>query len=67
MITIIGIGQKHGYTGTDHLLDDSDLQNLIGRDYRSIAEVRRLAAVRDADAPVWMEYRCGGETREVTL
>jgi len=67
MITIISIHQKRGYSATDHLLDDRPLQDLIGREFASVADVRQLPAVQQAAAPVWIEYRVTGEIREITL
>lgn len=66
-IRLINIGQQHGYTSTDHLLDDTALQALIGRKFPSLAAIRRTAAFRHADAPVWVEYHVDGKTRQITM
>jgi hypothetical protein len=41
MITITGIGSKHGYSGYDHLIDDSPLQDLLGQQFRSVRDLHK--------------------------
>ena len=43
MITIADAGYSHGYSGHDHLLDDSALKGLIGRDFPSVKAARAAA------------------------
>lgn len=43
MITIKNAYHKRGYSGRDHLLSDSELEPVIGRQFRSVAEARRAA------------------------
>jgi hypothetical protein len=63
MIKIQDCGYKAGYSGNDHLLDDSALKQEIGRNFKSVREIERtlnkIAAKtlhwRCATPPIWVE------------
>lgn len=74
VITLEHACHARGYTGWDHLLDDTPLSDLIGRRYRSVGEARRAAervSMRSQDrrcrnAPVRLTVRlASGEIVEV--
>lgn len=44
MITITNARFARGYSGWDHLLDDSPLASIIGRTYRSLSAATKAAA-----------------------
>ena len=76
MITLEAIGQSHGYSGYDHLLNDGPLQDLVGQSFRSVADLRRRAnKVQDssldrrcAPPPIWCRIRhASGSPAEVTV
>lgn len=41
MITLTNAYHKAGYTRIDHQLDDSPVQALVGRQFRSVGEAKR--------------------------
>jgi len=68
VITITHASIARGYSGYDHLLDDSPLAALVGRTYRDLRTAARAAGRalkgtqdrRCAGAPVWLSYVAGG-------
>ena len=62
MIVVTGAWQRQGYTGWDHLLDDSPLESIIGRNFSSLAEARKAAtrALRGTQ-----DQRCDGAPIEI--
>lgn len=63
MIKIQNCGYKAGYSGNDHLLNDSPLKQEIGSSFRSVRDIeRKLNAIarntidrRCATPPIWVE------------
>lgn len=43
MITIKSAGLKHGYSGYDHLIHGDECSNIVGRQFRSVAQARQAA------------------------
>lgn len=46
MIKVIDAGALQGYSGTDHLIDDSEIKDIIGREYRSVKQALDAADKR---------------------
>lgn len=46
MITVIDAGAKAGYSGVDHLIEDSEIKDIVGRQFRSVGEALRAADAR---------------------
>lgn len=68
MLTITNCGYRHGYSGEDHLLDDSEFQPAIGRDFRSLRDASRaINRMASRAIPIWVEYRVAGEIRKSTI
>lgn len=57
MITVKNAGALHGYSGTDHLIDESGVHDIIGRQFRSVS-----AALKAADTKCKMEGVGGRRT-----
>jgi hypothetical protein len=63
MITVKNAWHKHGYSGSDHLLSDSELEDVIGREFRSVSEAKKSAARLStgtsgyANVPIGLEVR----------
>ena len=62
MLTIIGAGIRTGYSRNDHLNNDSDAQQVIGRTARTLAEARRIVARaagpgNTTKSPTWVTCR----------
>jgi hypothetical protein len=52
MITVIDAYALNGYSGYDHLIDDSKLKEIIGQEFRSVGEALKAADKRCfIDAP----------------
>ena len=72
---LIAISHERGYSGVDHLLNDSELQDIVGRHFRCIADIRRAArkldsgAQRKRDVPIWIRvaHPDGTTTQHDTL
>jgi hypothetical protein len=58
MVTVVNAGALAGYSGTDHLIDDSGIADIIGRQYRSVGD-----ALRAADSRCWMAAHNGRPAR----
>ena len=43
MITVLNGGSLNGYSSTDHLIDDSQIKDIIGRQFRSVGDALRAA------------------------
>ena len=50
MVTVLNAGARAGYSGVDHLIDDRELKDIIGRDFRSVGE-----ALKAADKRCWID------------
>lgn len=50
MITVINAGALTGYSSTDHLIDDTDVKKIIGKQFKSVK-----AALKAADKNCFME------------
>lgn len=46
MITVKDGGALAGYSDSDHLIDDSDIKDIIGLEYRSVGDALRAAKSR---------------------
>ena len=63
MITVKDAWHKRGYSGSDHLLSDHELEPVIGREFRSVAEARKAAerlstgTSGHANVPIGLEVR----------
>jgi hypothetical protein len=73
MVTVKNIGLKAGYTGADHLLDATPLQDMIGRTYRDAKGAKRAAnnIQQEGDCgstgvPIWIELDVCGDEVHVT-
>ena len=58
MITVIDAGARQGYSSTDHLIDDSELAEIIGKKFSSVGK-----ALVAADKRCWMDGRPGVKRR----
>ena len=77
MLTVKRIGLSKGYSRDDHLLDDTALQAMVGRSFRSVAEARKAcraiekrhpqATIGCRMAPVWAIADVCGDSVEVEL
>jgi hypothetical protein len=55
MITIKDAGYARGYSPTDHLLDDNDMMDVIGQQFRSAREAMNAAVkLKTASSPVYL-------------
>lgn len=72
MVTVKRIGQQHGYSGEDHLLNDGPLTAMIGRTYRDAKAAKRAAnniqkkgGCGVGNVPIWMVLDVCGDEVEV--
>lgn len=59
MLTVIMARNQRGWSGSDHLIDDSGLADLIGRSFPSLAALRRAVAEAE-DTYATVEYEQDG-------
>ena len=60
MITITNAWNQRGWSGTDHLIDDSRMADIIGRSYSTVGHARRAVEARaDRRGSASFEYRDG--------
>jgi len=71
MITVKNAWHKRGYSGSDHLLADWELEPVIGRQFRSVNEAKKAAAKLStgtsgrANVPIGLEcLYADGSTRK---
>lgn len=58
MITVVNAGSLAGYSDYDHLIDDSQVKEIIGREFRSVGE-----ALKAANKRCWIEVPPTGRRR----
>lgn len=68
MLTILEARNQRGWDSQDHMLDDSKLEELIGRSYKTMAQLRRAVVARESsfarvvyEGPDGMRYEFGTE------
>lgn len=75
MITVINAGSLSGYSQTDHLIEDSAIREIIGKEFRSVKQALKAAddrcflekflGRRIRHPYTWIEVRfANGEVRE---
>jgi hypothetical protein len=61
MLQVIRAFNQRGWSSTDHLLDDSPLEGMVGRNYKTLRGLKQ-AAQRLAKTWPTVEYTVGGRT-----
>ena len=55
-ITVMDAAYKRGYSSTDHLLDDTEFDRIIGQTFPTLAKAREAAdKAASRHTPVWIE------------